>query len=402
MKTISVIGCGYVGLPTALVLADAGYTVCGVDTNKARVDALSGGKMPFYEQGMDELLEASLKNGNLSFSTMPGPSDVFIICVQTPCIEKDGGEYGCDISYVHSAANMVGAFVSTGNLIILESTSPPGTSREVADIVSKVSGLPKSVFMTAHCPERVVPGNTLKELRENDRVIGGTCPEATEAAKSLYQPILTKGAIITTDDLTAELGKLAENTYRDINIAFANELSVICDKLGIDVFGLISTTNCHPRVNIHTPGVGVGGHCVPIVPWFIHEKFPDDSKMIVNARRINDNKPFWVADKVEKEAAGGAKIAVLGMTYKADTDDLRDSASVVFAGIMRSRGFEVYACEPNCGSDVLGYVNLALDEALEKCDYLVITLAHKEFKAQKEKIAQKPHYDCTGLLSVNN
>lgn len=396
---ITVLGCGYVGLPTAILLAEAGYTVCGVDVNKERVDSLNKGLMPFSEPGLDELFEELFKAGVIRFATELEPSDVFIICVPTPCVETSGGSFGCDISYVQSAANMVGAVISEGNLVILESTSPPGTSRQVEDIIASAAGLDKSQFMTAHCPERVVPGSTLKELRENDRIIGGTRPEAAEAARELYQPVLTKGVIMTTDDLTAELAKLAENTYRDINIAFANELSAICNKLGIDVFKLIGLTNSHPRVNIHKPGVGVGGHCVPVVPWFIHEKFPEDSKMILNARLVNDNKPYWVADRVEEQAGPGAKIAVLGMTYKPDTDDLRDSASAVFAGIMKSRGFEVYACEPNCEGDVLGYVNLALDEALEKCDYVVITLSHKEFKEARDRIEKKPHFDCVGLFS---
>lgn len=399
MEKITVMGCGYIGLPTAVTFAQAGYTVCGVDVSEEKISILSSGRAYFDEPGLNEALKDAMDRGLLSFSTEPQPADVFIISVPTPCVPTHDGKSGCQLDYVRSAAQMVGTVVKEGNLVVLESTSPPGTTREVEDIVSSVSGLDKDCFMTAHCPERVIPGNMLKELRENDRIIGSRKPETAEYAKRIYQPILTKGDIKTTDDLTAELCKLAENTYRDINIAFANELSQVCDKLGIDVFGLIKLTNCHPRVNVHSPGVGVGGHCIPVVPWFIHEKFEDDTNLILQSRIINDNRPNWVADKVAQFIAPPATVAVLGMTYKNDTDDLRDSAAVVFANILKERGYNVICCEPNAKGNVFEYENLPLEEALEKASFAVIALAHKEFVAAKEKIASVPHYDCVGLLS---
>ena len=285
-----------------------------------------------------------------------------------------------------------------GNLCVLESTSPPYSTRLVESIVSEVSGLPAEEFMTAHCPERIIPGRMLIELRENDRIVGATRPEAAEYAKEIYSPVVTKGTIRVTDALTAEMCKLVENTFRDINIAYANELSKVCDRLGIDVFQLIKLANCHPRVNVHNPGVGVGGHCIAVDPWFIHEKFEDITPLIYQARLVNDSKPAWVADRVEKDVAPGSAVAVLGMSFKANIDDIRESPSVELAKILKERGYQVIACEPFIEGDVAGFANHTLDEALEQSDYAVITLMHDPFKAAKEKIAAKPHFDCVGLL----
>lgn len=252
--------------------------------------------------------------------------------------------------------------------------------------------------MTAHCPERIIPGRMLIELRENDRIIGSKDPKAAAYAKEIYAPVVTKGTIRTTDDLTAEMCKLTENTFRDINIAYANELSKVCDRLGIDVFNLIQLANCHPRVNVHTPGVGVGGHCIAVDPWFIHEVFEDITPLIYEARVINDGKPAWTADRIAKDVKPGAKIAVLGLTFKPDIDDTRESPSLEFARILQARGYEVYACEPNIQGDVEGFHNYTLEEAMADCDYAVITLAHTYFKEHRDLIAAKPYYDCVGLM----
>ena len=206
------------------------------------------------------------------------------------------------------------------------------------------------------------------------------------------------GTIRLTDDLTAEMCKLTENTFRDINIAYANELSKVCDRLGIDVFKLIELANCHPRVNVHTPGVGVGGHCIAVDPWFIHEKFEDITPLIYEARLVNDGKPAWTADRIARDVQPGAKIAVLGMSFKANIDDTRESPSVLFANILKARGYEVLACEPYIQGDVAGYHNYSLEEAMAQCDYAVITLMHNVFKENKALIAAKPYYDCVGLM----
>ena len=252
--------------------------------------------------------------------------------------------------------------------------------------------------MTAHCPERIIPGRMLIELRENDRIIGSNRPEAAEYAKSIYEKVVTKGTIRLTDDLTAEMCKLTENTFRDINIAYANELSKVCDRLGIDVFNLIELANCHPRVNVHTPGVGVGGHCIAVDPWFIHEKFEDITPLIYEARTVNDGKPEWVAERIGKDVKPGAKIAVLGMSFKANIDDTRESPSVLFANILKGKGYEVIACEPFIKGDVAGFQNHTLEEAMDECDYAVITLMHTPFLENKALIATKPYYDCVGLM----
>ena len=259
-------------------------------------------------------------------------------------------------------------------------------------------GLAPERFMTAHCPERIIPGRMLIELRENDRIVGANHPEAAEYAKSIYEKVVTGGTIRLTDDLTAEMCKLTENTFRDINIAYANELSKVCDRLGIDVFKLIELANCHPRVNVHTPGVGVGGHCIAVDPWFIHEKFEDITPLICQARLVNDGKPAWVAERVARDVKPGQKVAVLGMSFKANIDDTRESPSVLFANLLRDKGYEIVACEPYICGTVAGYENHSLEEAMALCDYAVITLQHDLFKKNRALIASKPYYDCVGLM----
>lgn len=397
MKKIEIMGCGYIGLPTAVTFTLAGYEVCGFDINQSVVDTLNAGKIHIVEPGLQEAMTEALATGRLHFTAQPEPADVFIIAVQTP-YKVDGGKKVSEMKYVHSAAEFIGTVAKPGDLVVLESTSPPGSTREVEAIVAEKSGMDAKEFMTAHCPERIIPGQMLKELRENDRIIGSNRIEAAEYAKEIYDKVVTDGTIRTTDDLTAEMCKLVENTYRDINIAYANELSKVCDRLGIDVFNLISLANCHPRVNVHTPGVGVGGHCIAVDPWFIHEKFEDVTTLIYEARMINDGKPEWVADRVAQDVAPGAKIAVLGLAFKANIDDTRESPSIEFANILNERGYEVLACEPFLQGDVAGFQNYSLEDAIALCDYAVVTLAHTPFVEKKDLIASKPHFDCVGLL----
>lgn len=397
MKKIEIMGCGYIGLPTAVTFTLAGYDVVGFDINQTVVDTLNAGKIHIVEPGLQEAMTEALATGRLHFTTKPEPADVFIIAVQTPYkVEQD--KKVSEMKYVYSAAEYVGSVAKPGDLVVLESTSPPGSTREVEHIVAEKSGMLAEQFMTAHCPERIIPGRMLAELRENDRIIGSNRPEAAEYAKEIYAQVVTQGMIRTTDDLTAEMCKLVENTYRDINIAYANELSKVCDRLGIDVFHLISLANCHPRVNVHTPGVGVGGHCIAVDPWFIHEKFESITPLIYEARMINDGKPEWVADRIAQDVAPGAKIAVLGLAFKANIDDIRESPSIEFANILKQRNYEVIACEPFLEGDVAGFKNHTLEEAISLCDYAVITLTHTPFIEKKELIATKPYFDCAGLM----
>ncbi len=397
MKKIEIMGCGYIGLPTAVTFTLAGYEVCGFDINQTVVDTLNSGKIHIVEPGLQEAMTEALSTGRLHFSSTPEKADVFIIAVQTPYKVVNGKKVS-EMKYVESAAASVGSVAKPGDLVVLESTSPPGSTREVERIVAERSGMEKAQFMTAHCPERIIPGRMLIELRENDRIIGSNRPEAAEYAKEIYSKVVTHGTIRTTDDLTAEMCKLVENTFRDINIAYANELSKVCDRLGIDVFNLIQLANCHPRVNVHTPGVGVGGHCIAVDPWFLHEKFEDITPLIYEARLINDGKPEWVADRIACDIKPGAKVAVLGLSFKADIDDTRESPSIEFANLLKERGYEVIACEPFIQGDVAGFANHSLEEAIAACDYSVITLAHTPFREKRELIAAKPYFDCVGLM----
>ena len=371
MKKIEIMGCGYIGLPTAITFTLAGYEVCGFDVKDTVVDTLNAGHIHIVEPGLQDAMTKAMATGRLHFTTKPEPADVFIICVQTPYRETEEHKRVSDMRFVESAAR---------------------------EVVSETSGLAPEQFMTAHCPERIIPGRMLIELRENDRIIGSNRPESAQFAKEIYEKVVTGGTIRLTDDLTAEMCKLTENTFRDINIAYANELSKVCDRLGIDVFKLIELANCHPRVNVHTPGVGVGGHCIAVDPWFIHEKFEDITPLIYEARLVNDGKPAWTADRIARDVKPGAKIAVLGMSFKANIDDTRESPSVLFANILKSRGYEVLACEPYIQGDVAGYHNFSLAEAMAQCDYAVITLMHNVFKENKALIASRPYYDCVGLM----
>lgn len=297
---------------------------------------------------------------------------------------------------------LIGKILKPGNLVILESTVPPRTTEELVNTLSLASGLSQNEFYVAHCPERVIPGHILEELRNNDRIIGSCNPDAAKLAKSIYERVLVEGKVRITDDITAEMCKLFENTYRDVNIALANELSIISDKLNINAFELIALANCHPRVNIMTPGVGVGGHCIAVDPWFIHERFENEAQLIYTARMRNDGKPKWVADRVERDLNSDKNkaVCVLGLSYKPDVDDMRESPSMDLCRILLERGYKVIACEPNIKkAEIDGIDNLPLEEALECCDYSVVTLAHTFFKKNRETISRKPFYDCVGIMN---
>ena len=397
---ITVMGLGYIGLPTAITLAEAGFEVCGFDVNKKTIETLQGGHIHIVEPGLQEAFEKAVAHGHLHFSDTLGKSDVFYISVPTPFYKDETGSHRADLKFVESAGRMAGKVLEAPNLVILESTVPPHTSEMLARVLSEESGIPMEKIHVAHCPERVIPGNMMYELKNNDRIVGARTPEAAEMAASIYEKVLDKGVVHKTDDLTAEMCKLTENTFRDVNIAYANELSVICDKMGIDVFELIKLANCHPRVNILTPGVGVGGHCIAVDPWFIYEQFPAEAKVILAARERNANKPVFVAGKVVSEMKKVTDtVGVLGLSYKPDVDDLRESPSIELCHVLQEKGVNVIACEPFAkDAEVQGIPNVSFEEILKKADYLVITLGHTLFKDNKKLIAEKPYYDCVGLM----
>ena len=399
--TITILGMGYIGLPTAIAFAKAGFTVKGFDVNKKVIETLRAGHIHIVEPSLQEAFEEALKSGRLIPTDKLEKSDVFIISVPTP-FKKNHEEKIADLSYVESASKEVATVLEENNLVILESTVPPMTTKLMTDILERESGILRDKFMSVHCPERVLPGRILYELEHNDRIIGAERREAGEYTKVIYDAMVKEGTCYITDDITAEMCKLVENTFRDVNIAFANELSVICDKLGIDVFELIKLANKHPRVNILTPGAGVGGHCLAVDPWFIVEKFPKEANVIREARLINDFKPRFIVNKVDEILKGNKNltVGVLGLAYKPDIDDLRESPAMEIAEILRDKGYKVVACEPNVNTqEVNGFGLYSFDEILEKSDYLVLAQGHKEFKERIEVLRSKKIYDCLGLLN---
>ena len=401
-REITVVGLGYIGLPTAVVMAGAGHHVKGFDAKKEVCESLNEGRIHIVENHLQEAFAEVLENGCLEIVSEIPASDIYVICVPTPFLEEEQ-EKVADLSYVESAAREVAKVLKEGDLVILESTVPPHTTAWMGEILSKVSGLPRAEFYTAHCPERVLPGRILYELKHNDRIVGAEDPKAAQMTRELYETFVEEGNCYVCDDVTAELCKLAENTFRDINIAYANQLSMLCEKAGIDVFRLIQLANKHPRVSILTPGLGVGGHCLAVDPWFIVEKYQEDASLIRTAREINERKPFWVKDQIRKELGGDLtkKIGILGMAYKPNIDDMRESPSLALAGALVSEGYQVFGCEPNSrSSEISGIPLLSLEALLNQCDYLVIALAHDEFQdeAVRERIREKPHYDCIGFL----
>lgn len=378
-KKICVIGLGYIGLPTASILSSKGYDVLGVDINPDVVNTINQGKIHIVEPDLDILVKSAVQSGKLKASLKPDKADIFYICVPTPF--KDDHEP--DISYVEAASEAIAPLVEKGNLVILESTSPPKTTERVAQILKK-SGLNigKDVFV-AHAPERVLPGRILHEAIYNDRIIGGINKESSEVCRSFYESFVM-GEIFVTDSVTAEMAKLCENAFRDVNIAFANELSLICDKLGINVWELIKLANKHPRVNILSPGAGVGGHCIAVDPWFIVHSAPLESRIIRTAREVNNSKPEIVIEKVVKMASKlkHPVIGCMGLSYKPDIDDLRESpAKYIVESLVKKQVGDVLVCEPNVEKVKNPAITLVnCDTLLKKADIIVALVAHKEFR----------------------
>jgi len=378
-KKICVLGLGYIGLPTASTFATSGVKVIGVDVNQKVVNSLQNGEVHIYEPGLRTLVQAAVQSGNLVISDHPEQSDAFIIAVPTPFYD----EKKADLTYVKSAAESIVPFLSKGNLVVLESTSPPRTTIDILIPILEKSGLQAGEdFYVAYSPERVLPGQILRELIENARVIGGIDEQSALVGKSLYQ-IFVKGQIITTTSTTAEMVKLMENTYRDINIAVANEFARLADRFGVDVWEAIDIANLHPRVNILRPGPGVGGHCISVDPWFLVEAAPDITPLIHTARLVNDSQPGYVVDLINRILHGlkDKKVTILGLAYKPDVDDLRESPAVEVAHKLAESGASVTAFEPFKPDFIVQGVLMAttLAEAVKQAEIIVLLVNHTEF-----------------------
>lgn len=396
---VAIIGLGYIGLPTAAILASRKIPVLGVDVDPQTVEVINQGKIHIVEPDLDIIVHAAVTEGFLKASLKVEPADAFIIAVPTPFKEA----YEPDLSYIKAACEVIAPVLKKGDLVVLESTSPVGTTEQIETWLSEMRRdltFPQlqgdfSDIRIAYCPERVLPGHILREMLENDRIIGGLTPKCSALAAQLYGTFV-EGEILITNSRTAEMCKLTENSFRDVNIAFANELSIICDKLDINVWELISLANCHPRVNILNPGPGVGGHCIAVDPWFIVSKTPKEALLIRTAREVNDNKPNWVINKVHeavsefvnKNPQNNVKdvtIACFGLTFKADIDDLRESPALdISLEIAKTHPGKVFIIEPHIEvlpKQLASVAQLCTGEhAIAEANILLILVDHKVFQ----------------------
>jgi UDP-N-acetyl-D-mannosaminuronic acid dehydrogenase len=378
-EKICVMGLGYIGLPTAALLATKGYTVHGVDVKAEVVETINKGKIHIVEPELDAFVKSAVQSGNLKASLEPEYADIFMITVPTPIDQQNQP----DISYVVKATEAIAPYVKENNVVILESTSPVGTTEKVVEILKQKIDTDK--LFIAYSPERVLPGQTMRELVENDRIVGGITPEAAKKVQKFYKTFV-HGEVLITNSRTAEMSKLTENSCRDVNIAFANELSILCDKFDIDVWELIHLANRHPRINILKPGSGVGGHCIAIDPWFIVAKGGEDARIIRTAREINNRKPQWVIEKIEaaievfkKKHQKEPVIACMGIAFKPDIDDLRESPALSIAQQMINRGMNVLIVEPNVTNHP-SFKITPTEEAVTQSDIVVFLVAHRQFK----------------------
>jgi UDP-N-acetyl-D-mannosaminuronic acid dehydrogenase len=398
-KTISVIGLGYIGLPTAALFAAYGKNVIGVDVNKHAVDTINRGEIHIVEPELDAIVHKAVSEQKLKAVSTPEPADAFLIAVPTPF---KGDNHEPDLTYIEAASKSIALVLKPGDLVILESTSPVGTTEQMSEWIAQARPdltFPQthgedSDIRVAHCPERVLPGYVVRELVGNDRVIGGMTIRCSNLASDLYKTFV-QGECVITNTRTAEMAKLTENSFRDVNIAFANELSIICDELDINIWELIKLSNRHPRVNILQPGPGVGGHCIAVDPWFIVSKTPEQAQLIHVARKVNDAKPKWVVDKVKltiaehlisypEKTANKVSVACLGLAFKADIDDLRESPAVnIVNAISAIHPGILIVVEPNIRDLPKSLVSKAklmkLDKALIEADIVVVLVDHKEF-----------------------
>ncbi|MFK0003903.1 UDP-N-acetyl-D-mannosamine dehydrogenase [Paenarthrobacter sp. NPDC090522] len=412
IESAAVIGLGYIGLPTAAILATNGVNVVGVDVNAATVDAVNRGEVPFVEPDLGVHVAGAVSQGLLKATTDTPAAQAYIVAVPTPFRD----DKSADLSFIEAAARGIAPQLRGGELVILESTSPPRATRHLANYILTLrpdlsidgsGGAP--VIHVAHCPERVLPGRVMIELVTNDRIVGGLTPTAAALAKDLYA-VFCKGEILVTDDVTAEMAKLVENSYRDVNIAFANELSVISDKLSIDVWELIRLANHHPRVNILNPGPGVGGHCIAVDPWFIVAAAPEESTLIRTAREVNDSKPGWVVTKVlaaVESLPADAEIAVLGLAFKANIDDLRESPAIDIARevSLALKDHRINIAEPHVPKlpdSLVGLDNVALLEpttAVKRSSVVVLLVDHEAFRPLASMVAGKSLVDSRGFFA---
>lgn len=406
MENICVFGLGYIGLPTAAMFAHHGATVVGVDVNQHAVDTINQGKIHIVEPGLEAIVKQAVDNGKLKASLTPSKSDAYLIAVPTPF---KGDDHTPDLSYIQAVSKALAPLLEKGDVIILESTSPVGATEQMVEWLAQSRpdlSFPKYAapedeadIFVAYCPERVLPGKVVEELIVNDRVIGGMTKQATQKAKEVYQRFVT-GELLETNSRTAEMAKLTENAFRDVNIAFANELSIISDKLDIDVWELIELANHHPRVNILQPGAGVGGHCIAVDPWFIVNQNPDEAKIIRAAREINDYKPEWVVGKINAEidmlksqGINRPTVALLGLAFKPDIDDLRESPAIEIAKQVSERDdIELLLVEPNIDE---------LPNSLRKRNLLKIENLGKNVNATFILVNHKEFKDC-GLINIHS
>jgi len=377
MKSVCVLGLGYIGLPTASILASNGYKVYGVDVSSKIVEIINNGDIHIEEPGLKTLVKAAINSGNLKAYNTPQEADVFIIAVPTPIKE----DKKADLSYIEKAANSIVDKLKPGNLVILESTSPPGTTKDFLSPILEKSKLKigEELFV-AHCPERVLPGKIIKELIQNKRIIGGIDEKSAQMAKEIYLSFV-EGDIHLTDTTTAEMVKIMENTYRDVNIALANELAKISHNIGVNAWEVAQLANLHPRVNIHSPSPGVGGHCISVDPWFIVEKVPMLARLINESRDINDSMPEFTYDLLLQQIKGiqNAKITMLGVTYKADVDDVRESpATKIIEMINNNPNLKLSIYDPHV--KYFDYELSGFEEAFKDSDCILLTVNHSEFK----------------------
>jgi UDP-N-acetyl-D-mannosaminuronic acid dehydrogenase len=411
-ETVCVIGLGYVGLPTAVTFAARGLDVIGVDINRATVGRINSGQAPIVEPDLDTMLSAAVRSGKLRAVVTPEPADAFIIAVPTPIT----ADRKADLSALEAALKSVAVVLKRGDIVVIESTSPVGTTQWAADLLHKLrtdltfpdASPEQSDVLMSYCPERVLPGRTLRELVDNARIVGGLDRRSAARARDLYS-CFAHGPIETTTARVAELSKLAENAFRDVNVAFANELSLACDALDIDVWSVIRIANLHPRVHILSPGPGVGGHCIPIDPWFIHQAVPEQTPLIKAARTVNDGKCQFVADRIIELADRFRQpvIGLLGLSYKPNVDDLRESPALEIACKVASRRVgTVLAVEPHLDElppQLANYPGVQLTDlatAVERADIVGILVAHDKFRTlNRDTVASKVVVDTVGLLA---
>lgn len=388
MTKCCVVGLGYIGLPTAVLLAKNGHDVIGFDIDPRKIEILKEGSVYIKEPNLDFLIKEVIKSKKFKPSKKICKADIFIIAVPTPFLKNGSEVPEPDLSYVENAAISISEYLEIGNTVIIESTIPIGTTKKISELIISKTNFNLDEINFAHCPERVLPGKIIEEMIINNRIVGGLNTKASEFVKSFYKTFC-KGEIIISDSDTAEMVKLSENAFRDVNIAFANELSILCEKFSINTNELINLANKHPRVNILQPGCGVGGHCIAVDPWFLVSSDKQNTNLIQSARKVNIYKTKWVTSKISKKInemetryERKIKVGCFGITFKPDIDDLRESPALKITNNLCSLGYDVYVCDPNIDKyKKLKF--LSLNDIVQLCDLLIILVAHKEFKNLK-------------------